>query len=503
MISKIELDFGWTRYGNETPIAPGTYYQLQIRKPDYLTKKRFGLIAAHRDRQFKWLAVYEPWVKFVLEGLFVKETSCYGRQEDLRIYEDLPPNLYSWQRRFLSDCATTILAGYNYRRGAVVSLGGGKTLVGLLLCQLGERACVLAPRHVHSTWKEQAERWGLECPIVSTYESAHRIAPVDVLILDECLRVKNPDAIRSQHAKALSKTASIVVGLTGRVSSGGGPLDWRWLDAVAPGCVPAGEVPWRFLFSDGTVEKEVVAGRKAYVTPPESWQTDKIAAFVSPWVMRVDTSELLAHLPPIQFQRLSVPTPADWQVIVKGAATERGASKRVAQARMASDGFVYGDDGQAIRLDTHKADAILEFVEGLGEPVVIVAAWRESITLLSQKFKDYNPAVVSGDTTDVGFELARFTGGLTDILILNARYGSGIDRLQKRARVGIFMSWSANPDDRSQMVGRLYRPGQDAGVVIIDTVAEGTLDDRVLELIDGHNELSEAMINSLLAEALG
>ena len=361
---------------------------------------------------------------------------------------------------------------------------------------------MLAPRHTHDTWRRDAAKWHLPCPIISTYESAHRLDDVDVLILDEVLLLKNPETLRAEKARKLSKNASIVVALTGTPTSAAGPMDWRWLDCVRPGCVPTNEIPWRFLFSDATKVQEVAPGRKAYVTPASSWDTNKIAAYVSPFLMRVDTSELLAHLPPVTYTTLTTPKPKDWEIVVKGAATSKGASKRVTQARMLSDGFVMDDDGTVIRLDTAKLDAVAQFVEGAGEPVVIFAAWRETIRGLAEKLNEYKPAVVAGDTADIGFEIGRFLSGDTDVLILNSRMGAGIDGLQDRARIGIFVSNSTSPVDRVQAEGRLFRSGQNRGVLIVDVLAEDTLDARQLELLKDHNDLSASMVEEILLESL-
>ena len=507
MIHEITVGHGWTRYKQDVRIEPGIYYKLD-GKPSDLMKRQLALMAvSDSSGRFHWITPAAEWIRHVLLGQFIKETSTYGKRQlteaDRELFGGFDLGiLRPWQARFLADAISALESGFQYRRGAIVSLGGGKTLEGLLLGTLGERCAVLAPRHTHDTWRRDASKWGLTCPIVSTYESAHRLDPVDVLVLDESLLLKNPDTLRAEKARHLSEKASIVVALTGTPTSAAGPLDWRWLDCVRPGCVPRNEIPWRFLFSEATTVKEVTPGRKAYVTPASSWLTERIASYVSPFLMRVDTSELLAHLPPVTYTRLTTPRPKDWDVVVKGAATAKGASKRVTQARMLSDGFVMDDDGNVIRLDTAKIDAAAQLVEGAGEPVVLFAAWRETIRGLAERLNEYKPAVVSGDTADIGFEIGRFLSGDTDVLILNSRMGAGIDGLQDRSRIGVFVSNSTSPVDRVQAEGRLFRSGQNRGVQIVDVVAEGTLDERHLELLKSHNDLSSSMVEKILLEAL-
>lgn len=520
MLTKIDVGHGWLRYKSTTPIRPGPYYRLDFR-PDQLTKKRLGTLAAQDEfgRFAGFLCPQEEWVVWVLKGMFVKEVASYGRPND-GIWSVLgldPRDYYPWQQAFIQDCANCIGRDQEYRRLAIVGLGGGKTRVGLVLAALGDNSVVLAPRHIHQSWRDEAELLGLPCPRISTYESAHRVTgDLDVLILDESVKVKAGNNQRSLAARELSKRAKIVVGLTGTPIAGGGPLDWRQLDIIRPGCIPTNENAFRFCFSrnelDGkeysadekkriTSVREVAAGRKAYVTPASAWDLDRVASYVAPFVMRVCTDDLLAHLPPVQYRRLMTPQPKDWDVVVKGAATEKGPSKRVTQASMLSDGFLLDDSGEVIRLDTHKIDAVREFVEGLGEPVVILAAWRETIRALETALATYRPAVIAGGT-DAADAQGRFTSGDTGVLIVNAATADGINGLQDRCRVAVFVSLSRQPIDRKQAIGRLFRVGQQRGVVIVDVLAEGTLDERRLELIEQHGDMSESMLTKLLTEEL-
>ena len=508
MLREITVGGGWYRYKTQTPIRPGLYWQFEQRRPDDLTKRRLGLIAALTPSgEFRWLAPRADWVRWVVQGLFVKEQTVYGTQVDEGWIRETIGAAYDaarpYQQRFIQDAAVCIQRGWAYRRACLMGLGGGKTLTALCVGAFGERVVVLAPRHVHDTWKNEAAKWGLPCPEISTYESAHKIGgEVDVLILDECLRCANPDTQRSAATRSLSERASVVVALTGTPTAGRGPLDWRWLDVVRPGCVPQEETPWRFLFSDATEYKEVAPGKKAYVTPANGWNVERIAQWVNPFVYRVDTSELLAHLPPVQYQTLRVPQPRDWDVVVRGAATERGTMKRVSQARMLSDGFVYDDQGSPVRVNSDKATAIREFVEGLGEPVVVVARWRESIAHLARELAAFDPAVVASESADVAWQLQRFRSGQTSVLIISARYGEGIDGLQDRARVLVFMS-NGSANDRKQMEGRLFRHGQQRGCVVVDVVSEGTMDERQIELIRTQSDLAESQVDKILSCEFG
>ena len=159
------------------------------------------------------------------------------------------------------------------------------------------------------------------------------------------------------------------------------------------------------------------------------------------------------------------------------------------------------DEGEVIRLDTNKIDAVVEFVEGLGEPVVILAAWRETIRALQEALVEYNPAVIAGGH-DAAESQTLFTSGGTDVIIINSAAADGINGLQGRCRVAIFVSHSRQPIDYRQAQGRLFRVGQQKGVIIVNVLAEGTLDERRLELLEKHNDISASMLERLLAESI-
>jgi hypothetical protein len=414
--------------------------------------------------------------------------------------QDLFEALRDWQYEFISDGLVSLQRGHPYRRAAVVTLGGGKTLAGLCLCALGEVSVVAASTYLHETWRSEAAKWNLPCPILTTYESAHKVADPDVLIVDESLSCKDPETLRHQRLRKKAEKASIVVGFTGTPTGGKGPMDWRWLRVVEPGCVPATETAWRFLFGKDTKLVEVVPGRNAYVT--STWAVDQVAKFVEPYVYSADTSHLMSQLPEIQYTVIHCPQPRDWQMVAAGGATTATASKRVAQCRQIADGFVLNDQGQLLPVPhTPKLDAVCEWLETVGEPVVLYAAWTGTIDLLKERLKHYQPAVVRGDTSDPGVEIARFKNGATSLMIANSRMSSGMN-LQSVCRIVAFLSPSLAPVDFRQACGRVYRPGQKFGVQIIKFVCEGTLDERTWELIEGHTALDEKQIASLLEESL-
>lgn len=445
---------------------------------------------------------YERWVKDVYDGRIYKQAYQVEDNDEnraelaaaLKVDRGLVEALRSWQRLMLYEHEVEHAAGESYRRAAVVRVGGGKSLFGLLLSRRYSNSAVLAPAYVHRSWIDEAKKWGLDCPALSTYQSAHKLGSVECLLMDEALLIANPITKVHGNAKLLSSTAKCVVGLTGTPQSTS-PMDLRWLRAVYPGSVPAEEKPWRFLFGKDTELVEVKAGLQAYVT--KTWDHDMISKFVSPYVHVVKPEEIVKELPEITYQRLTVPQPEQYKLILKGAATERGKSKALAQARMCTDGAITDDNGRILAdLNTAKCDAIRAFVESSGLPCIVFARWDYMVERLAKVFP--GSAVLRGGA-DYDTEIGKFLSGQSTVLVANSGISQGMN-LQGVCSTVIFASWSSKPTDREQAIGRVWRPGQKNGVVVVDVIAENTLDETTVELLERHKDRNEGFIESAIAE---
>jgi hypothetical protein len=490
-----------SRYKQETFIAPGKYYMFQGMKPSDVQKKRLQLMAcSNRTGRFMWLAPYEPWVKRMLDGSLIQvpakletvDWSLIGIRQEL---------VRRWQQWLLNECYTYLRAGLEYRRGWVAPLGAGKTLAGLLIGQFFEpgEVAVLASRYLHETWKSQAAEWGFPIPLLSTPDSCHKLPnSVKCLLVDEIADLANPDTAKAIKATKVSEKCEVAVGFTAKPLRGRGPLDWRWLRILAPGSVPSDPKAFQFAWGLDTELKEV-GPNKAYITT--EWDKQKLAKFIAPFVHTIDISEISDELPEVTVSYIHCPKPKQYDQIKAGAGTTNGTHKRLAQVLQCTDGFIYNDADQPVRLPSEKLKAVVEWVEGLDEPVLLVAAWTDTINQLADLFIDLRPAVLSGGVTNPGAEIERFKTGQTRLMIANAGYSKGMN-LQKICRTAGFVSIGSRPDDLVQMKGRLARPGQRDAVQFVFFVCDDTMDMRRIELVTKHNDCTEQFIEKLLLEEL-
>ena len=501
MVSKIEIkENEVSLYKQDTFIQPGTYFRFLGYRPSQKMKKKLGLKACQKGRQFMWLAPFEKWVKRFVDGSLDIIPDLNEQVPDCLMPVDRKI-LRDWQQQALDECFNYLRAGMNYRKGWIAPLGAGKTLAGLCISQFFEpnKVAVAAARYLHETWRSEAELWGIPCPILVTYESVHKLPEdLECLIVDEALAYKNPDALRTERARQVGEKCEVVVGFTATGMAGGSYPDLRWLRVADTGCLPADIKCWQFAWGLDTELKEF-GGNKAYETT--EWDVDAITEFASPYVHTVDLKSIQDELPKKSVNYVECEPPLEYPTLKAGAATVRGVHKKLAQLLQCTDGFVYNDAEQPVRIRSPKIKAVKDYVDNLNEPVIIATAWTEAVNMLSEIFQDEWPAVLNGATKDPGAEIHRFKTGHTRVLIVNARFSKGMN-LQKACRILLYLSPSSKPDDDEQLIGRIYRPGQTKAVQVIKFICRDTLDKRRFELVAQHRGRSEDFVEQLLLKEI-
>ena len=510
MLTRVEVKPGeYHRYKSpEDFVPPGIYYKTSNKLDGHLKSGLRVISATHTIHGgFARLLPYEPWVKRILDqweppaakfhgAIGLDEKTVAEIVDFYRIKRDLWDKLRPWQQRELA--TTAYLAKYEGadHSGLRCPMGGGKTLFGLIVMNaFPDSSVVVARKHLWlDPWCLQAEKFGFPKPRLVTWHSADKIEDKpQCVILDEALEAMNPTTDIHADALKLCSTAKVALGWTATPCSTR-PHNWRWLRAISHGCVPDNEKSWMHFFGIDVELKEVAPGKKAYGCT--EWDTEAVARFVKPYVRSVSQAEVDAELPPVQQEFIRVPKPPRYETILKGGGTERGAAKRLAQARQASDGFFYDDLGDAVELHQLKIEA-KTLVDSTEEAVVLYAAWDWTVDKLASTLSDHKPAVLKGGS-DYAQELNRFLTGETRVLIANARISTGL-KLQERCHIMAFLSCDLFPVNLTQAIGRIVRPGQQHSCLVYFIVAEGTLDERIIKTLQEHQDLSAAMVEELLS----
>lgn len=486
-------------------------------------KKYVPLIPTQKvEGRFAWLVPVLPWTLKILMGIdtvYGVPDKFYNQENVLKLREKLKGiELRSYQREIINQVMDMICNQKKaVKMGLVAPLGSGKTLIVLLLSMLGKTIYV-CPKSVKKTIQNECKKWGFEEPDITTPESAWKLferaeeekEPYKVGVVDEVLSVKNPKAKKTKGVKEGLEGIPLVIGMTGTAQSARRGSDFLgWMNTITEGTP---DIDKYQIFNFGInphyrdLEKELgvdTGGKNPLVC--DSWNTEKMVKITSKICKVIDAKEVMEGLPELVFEKVYLPTPRNFRLVVSGALTEQGVHKMVSQARTASSGFVYddGERGEAKWFkETEKLDWIEEFIEeNPEEPIVIVDAWEASQRKLEERLKEYKPVVIAGYRKD---DINNFAGcqagGKFNVLILSANITEGLNL--QLCRLLIFSSLSTSPVKRIQGVGRIHRQGQKRGCRVYDLICEGTLDERALELITEYNQESDKFVEAKLAEEL-
>jgi len=150
---------------------------------------------------------------------------------------------------------------------------------------------------------------------------------------------------------------------------------------------------------------------------------------------------------------------------------------------------------------TEKAGAFLEVLNGhraRGEKVVVFTAFRHTLGFLT------------GLLTDAGIDVATYHGGLSrrekeaaiqsfrddaEVLVSTESGGEGRNLQFCHAMVNFDLPW--NPMQIEQRLGRIHRIGQEHDVELTNLVARGTIEDRILGVLEAKINLFELVVGEL------
>jgi len=117
-----------------------------------------------------------------------------------------------------------------------------------------------------------------------------------------------------------------------------------------------------------------------------------------------------------------------------------------------------------------KAPAAALFIQGLleaQEPTLVFAHHHAVFDILKERLAEYRPVCISGRETSEQKWSAKeeFSAGKTDLCLISLRSATGIDGLQSRARVVVFVELDWSPAVHSQAEDRAHRDGQKDSVL--------------------------------------
>ncbi len=336
---------------------------------------------------------------------------------------------------------------------------------------------------------------------------AKAFAGFDMLVMDECHRAKNSQALTYRMLRAISARVSWVLGLTGT------PFGRDLMDLW----------PQFHLIDFGeTLGPTLGFYREAFFNKkPKFWggfdysfkklHLPKLKRIIKHSSIHYSIEEL-ADLPEREYivRHLAAPEAAAYCDTSMAALREaqkrqqyREIESNYLMLRQLSSGFLTlkgQDDSQLqVKFDSNpKLDALMELIEAMpaGRKMLVFHHFVYTNELISQRL------------TDNGIKHARIWGGQKDpigqlrqfktdvdcaVLVINSRSGSSSLNLQL-ANYVVFFEQPDSAIDRQQAERRSWRPGQVWRVFYYDLLVKGTLDWQLMRA----NKAGESLLQELL-----
>lgn len=332
--------------------------------------------------------------------------------------------------------------------------------------------------------------------------------PWRTLIIDEASSVKNRSSQRWRHARRISKSAAHVWELTGTPSPNG--LIDLWAQVA-------------LLDGGERLGSSLTKYRERYFTPsrwaygkvvgydPRPGAPKRIEALLSDICLSMESK---IKLPPVTHNVISVPLPAatmrayaelrnDLVAHLEGGPRVAVANAAVATGKLSqfTAGFNYPDAddpddliGATTELHTLKMDALLEVLEFTDSPVLVFYRFREELKRLRAI-----PGAVPIDARNSHGQNAidDWNAGKIRVLLAHpASAGHGLN-LQHGGHTIVWTSPTWNAEEYAQANARLNRQGQRHPVVIHHLVCPDTVDEAIIDRLEGKLSDQDALLAAL------
>ena len=156
-----------------------------------------------------------------------------------------------------------------------------------------------------------------------------------------------------------------------------------------------------------------------------------------------------------------------------------------------ADGAVYDDEHNVVPIHDAKLDALAEVVDtSAGNNLLVFWAYKHDRDRILARFPKARVYSGAQDVED-------WNAGKIEMLLCHpASTGHGLN-LQYGGHIIVWFGLPWSLELYQQANARLPRPGQKETVIIHHLVAQGTLDERVMDVMHGKNATQEALLDAL------
>lgn len=425
--------------------------------------------------------------------------------------------------------------------GLFLDMGLGKTVITMTAIQdlmfdrfEVSRVLVIAPKRVaEDTWTREHAKWdhlkdlkiskvlgtaaqrrkALEAEadiyvigrdnvvwLVEHFQKVRKGWPFDMVVIDELSSFKNPQAKRFRALRKAMPYVKRVVGLTGTPSPNG--LMDLWAEVYL---LDRGE---RLGSTLGAYRERYFrpGARNGYVV--YKWDAlpgarKEIEARISDICISMSAADYLrlpkridnvipVQLSPAEMAAYKTMEAEQLLQIEDDDIAALNAAAVMTKLLQIANGSVYAVDGKVVQIHNAKLEALEEIIDTTDGPVLVFYSYKHDLAAIQGSIKG---ARVLNSTADI----ADWNAGKVQVLLAHpASVGYGLN-LQEGGHVIVWYGLTWSLELYQQANARLYRQGQEKPVIIHHLIAEGTVDEEVMQALQ-HKDTSQAALLAALKE---
>ena len=453
-----------------------------------------------------------------------------NESDDFATPKGLHAELRPYQRRGVAWLQSMVAAGLG---GCLADdMGLGKTLQVIALhltsiASTGASTLVICPTSLLGNWEREIRRFAPGVPVrryhggartledlgagaivITSYGVARReamaldAAAFSLVVADEAQHVKNPASATARSLRRISASARLA--LTGTPVENRLSDLWAILDWTTPGLLGSLEHFVRHVATPIERYRDpVVTERLARTVRPFLLRRRKTDPEVAPDLPARTVSDVPVALSAEQVQLYEAEVREAMDVIGRADGIERQAlvlRLLTVLKQICNHPAQYLHQAGPVAGRSGKLDALEELVPVIiaeGDSVLVFSQFVECLTLIETRLRDLGIATrflhgkISAKRRSAMVE--EFQAGEVPVFLLSLKAGGVGLNLTRATHVIHFDRWW-NPATEDQATDRAHRIGQDRPVQVHRLITEGTLEDRISELIEKKRGLAEAVV---------
>lgn len=430
--------------------------------------------------------------------------------------------------------------------GLFLEMGLGKTVTTLtaideLMNNRFEitRVLVIAPLRVAATvWAEEAQKWdhlkhlrvvkilgsreqrlaALKQPgdiyvinrenvdwLVSYVQECKKRWPWDMVVIDELSSFKSAASARFKALRRARPAIRRIVGLTGTPAPNGLIDLWSQIYLLDRG-ERLGKTLGAYrtaYFDEGRRNAHVV-----FNWVPKPGAEEAIYAQLQDICVSMKAEDYLSLPERIdRMVRVTLPTKAKKQYdvlerdlvlpLLEGECiTAQSAAVVTGKLLQMANGAVYDEERKIHEMHAAKLDVLEDLIEAAnGQPVLVYYAYQHDLQRIMEKFPQARQLSTPADVD-------AWNAGRVPLLLAHPdSAGHGLN-LQRGGHILVWFGLTWSLEKYQQANARLHRQGQRLPVTVYHLIAEGTMDEQVMQMLAGKETRQDALIEAVKARAV-